>query len=258
MEYASIVWGGSYDSDLYKLEQVHIDAMRLVTGATAKSNIVKLYEDTAWQSLKDRRDNNMLIMLFKIKNNLAPNYLYELLPPENREYTTYNLRHGNNIVLPCTRLESFKRSFIPFSVRLWNSLPIHVRYAPSVSEFKRHLNKDKKEPNVLYYYGSRWAAIHHTRIRLGCSKLKYDLCFKLHVEDDPSCACGAVYEDAHHFFMDCPLYNDIRTDLVNTVSAVATFDVCNLLYGSKHLHREDNMTIFDAVQLFISKTRRFI
>ena len=96
------LYGGSYKSDLYKLEQVHIDAMRLITGATAKSNIAKLYEDTRWQPLKTRRDQNMLIMLYKIKNNLAPNYLFDLLPPETREYTTYNLRNGNNIALPLT------------------------------------------------------------------------------------------------------------------------------------------------------------
>ena len=94
MEYARVVWGGSYDSDLYKLDQVHIDAMRLITGATAKSNISKLYEDTVWPTLKEQRDNNMLIMLYKIKNDSAPNYQNDLLPPENRAYTAYNLRHG--------------------------------------------------------------------------------------------------------------------------------------------------------------------
>ena len=202
--------------------------------------------------------NNMLIMLYKIKNDLAPNYLNDLLPPENREYTTYNLRHGNNIALPYTRLESFKRSFIPFTIRLWNALPNNVRDASSVSEFKRHLNKEIKEPNVLHYYGSRWASIHHARMCLDCSKLKYDLCFHLHVIDDPSCACGAPYEDVHHFFIECPLYNHIRVDLVNTVSSSTTFNLHNLLYGSSELELKDNIVIFESVHLFITQSMRFI
>ena len=258
MEYASIVWGGSYDSDLYKLEQVHIDAMRLITCATAKSNIAKLFEDTGWLTLKERRDKNMLTMLYKIKNNLAPNYLHDLLPPETREYTTHNLRHGNNIVLPSTRLKTFKRSFIPFSIRLWNALSVEVRHAPSLNDFKNHLHKDNNEPNVLYYYGSRWASVHHTRICLGCSKLNYDLCFNLHVIDNPSCACGATYENSHHFFCDCPFYNDIRPDLKNAVQSVATFDNQNLLYGNKNLSDEENIVIFDAVHTYITKSMRFV
>ena len=40
MEYANAVWGGTYDSDMAKLEC--IDAMHLVTGATARSNIPNL------------------------------------------------------------------------------------------------------------------------------------------------------------------------------------------------------------------------
>ena len=162
------------------------------------------------------------------------------------------------MVVPATRLESFKRSFIPFSIRLWNALSIEVRHAPSVRDFKNNLNKDNKEPNVLYYYGSRWASVHHARIRLGCSKLNYDLCFKLHVIDNPSCMCSPTFEDAQHFFCDCPFYNDIRQDLKTAVQSVGTFNVQNLLYGNKDLSIEENTVIFDAVHLFITKSMRFV
>ena len=43
MEYAVAVWGGSYDSDILKLELIHVNGMCLVTGATAWSNIANLY-----------------------------------------------------------------------------------------------------------------------------------------------------------------------------------------------------------------------
>ena len=51
MEYASVVWGGTYDSDLCKLDQVQVEAMRLITGATARSSIKALYEETGWPTL---------------------------------------------------------------------------------------------------------------------------------------------------------------------------------------------------------------
>ena len=50
---------------------------------------------------------------------------------------------------------------------------------------------------------------------LGCSKLNYDLCYNLHVIDYCNCLCGALVEDAYHFFLVCPKYNEIRTVLCN-------------------------------------------
>ena len=90
MEYTNIIFRGTYDSDISKLEKIHINGMRLVSGATARSNIATLYMDTAWQSISERRGHSMLKMLFKIKNNLAPEYLIELLSPVNHEQVHYN------------------------------------------------------------------------------------------------------------------------------------------------------------------------
>ena len=64
LEYANVVWWGSYDCDISKLEKIRVDGMRLVTGATAQSNIDYLYIDTAWQSISERQDDSMVKMLF--------------------------------------------------------------------------------------------------------------------------------------------------------------------------------------------------
>ena len=55
LEYADVLWASTYDSDLMKLQVVHIDAMRIVTGATEKSNIRNLYEETGLISLQERQ-----------------------------------------------------------------------------------------------------------------------------------------------------------------------------------------------------------
>ena len=112
MEYAIQVWGGTYDSDINKLEQIHVDGMRLVTGATARSNIANLYNETAWQTFRDRRNDQMLVMLYKIKNSFVPDHLTDKLPPENHENVNYNLRNNHNIMLPYSRLECFKSLFL--------------------------------------------------------------------------------------------------------------------------------------------------
>ena len=60
--------------------KIHVDAMQFVTGATSRSSIQRLYAETGWQTIRSRIDMAMIVMLFKIKNQSAPNYLYDLLP----------------------------------------------------------------------------------------------------------------------------------------------------------------------------------
>jgi len=42
----------------------------------------------------------MLVMLYKIKTGVAPDYLIDLVPRENHEYICYHLRNNDNIAIP--------------------------------------------------------------------------------------------------------------------------------------------------------------
>ena len=136
MEYGIVVWGGTYDTSLSKLEEINIKAMRIITGATEKSNIAKLSLETSISSVTERRDMAMLLMFYKVVNNLVPDYLSQLLPSANRNIVKYNLRNNDEIKLPFMRLETFRRSFIPYALKLWNLLSIQDRTISCVYEFK--------------------------------------------------------------------------------------------------------------------------
>ena len=114
--------------------------MRIITGATERSNISSMYEDLGWVCPSRRRLIHRLTLFYKITN---------------------------------TTLCTLKR--------LLKHFPPPVKHA-------------------WFSTGSRFLNIHHTRIRLGCSKLKSSLHFNLFVEDDPFCTCDRVIEDAYHYF----------------------------------------------------------
>ena len=261
LEYGLIVWGGTYDTDIIKLERIHLDAMRLITGATARSSIAALYEETSFVSFRDRIDRLSLTMLFKIKNDLSPEYLKILLPDENHETIHYNLRNKENIKIPFTRLETFKRSFIPRAIRIWNALSIPIRNCKSLATFKLALKADDITCNILYYYGERWASVHHARIRMCCSKLNSDLFYKLHVVDNPSCSCGYHTENSYHYFFICRNYNESRTKLLTNISNInnniALISLGLLLNGSSKLSYEENASVFTFVHMFIKESGRF-
>ena len=67
-------------------------------------------------------------------------------------------------------------------------------------KFKKALKKDCKEVCIVYFYSNLWPPVHHSRMRLGCSKLNADLFCNLHVVDSPACSCGYETENAEHFF----------------------------------------------------------
>ena len=105
-------------------------------------------------------------------------------------------------------------SFIPYAINLWNKLGMEKRSCNTVSIFKTELHKLQPEPNVLFYYGEHWPAMHHARIRMGCSALNYDLCMKMHAIGNSSCRCGVANETGQHFFLECNLFISIRVRLL--------------------------------------------
>ena len=102
-----------------------------------------------------------------------------------------------------------------------------------------------------------WAQVHHSRLRMGCSKLKADLFYKLHVIDNCTCACGYHIENASHYFLSCPQYHDIRQDLIATISNITRINIKTILFGDNLLEPVENNIIFDAVHKFIKLSQRF-
>ena len=74
--------------------------------------------------------------------------------------------------------------------------------------------------------------------------------------NDPKCSSGSPYEDAFHFFLECPLYCNQRvtlfTDLCDTDRNIEI-----LLFGNDDYSDKTNSIIFEKVRLFIKQTKRF-
>ena len=189
--------------------------------------------------------------MYKIVNGLAASYLCDILQSINSLQTGYNLRREGNIRVPFARTESYKRSFFPHGIQLWNSTDVNLRNLPSITEFKLKFKPDISPSKTILYYGERWASIHHARLRLGCSKLNSHLCYYLHVIPSPECSCGAAVEDVAHFFFHCPNLNQQRLNLQHHLVPKGYFNLNIILNGDPTLTPNQNKIIFDAVHEFI-------
>ena len=164
-------------------------------------------------------------------------------------------RNANDLQTIKTSSVLYYESFLPSSVRAWNSLPSEVRQLESLNSFKHFLNKDKVPVPKYYYTGKRKVQILHTRLRTRCSSLNLDLFIK-NVSDSPMCTCGSI-EDTQHFFFHCTNFTQQRVELITEVSTYINPSLNILLYGDQTLSFEQNATIFQAVHKYISNTQRF-
>ena len=224
--------------------------MKIYNGARKGTNHDLLLYELGWPTLCNRRKGLKLKALINIINNKSPPYLQSLLPMKvgvNRPES----RRGNNFQLLKARTEKFKNSFIPSSIRLWNSLSIENQSL----FFCKELTQVNKNP--LYYVGNRETNIKHAQLRLKCSKLNYHL-HLLHVLEKPNCLCGNLQEDSNHYLLHCPLFINHRDILLHSVYSCTNSNVTYkvLLYGDPNLDRSINIKIFNAVHLYIESTER--
>ena len=88
-------------------------------------------------------------------NGISPKYLTHLIPQPQAQ--PYALRNRVDVpVIPCTTQVSAS-SFLPLTIRQWNSLPEVIRNTPTLSEFKSNLNQKNQRNHsaFLYNVGSR-------------------------------------------------------------------------------------------------------
>ena len=85
----------------------------------------RLYKELAWESLSSRRKLHILSQFYKIKKNLAPYCLSELLPKLSSERTHYRLRsRPENLTQFSCRTSRFQKSFPGMPLNVISSLPL--------------------------------------------------------------------------------------------------------------------------------------
>uniref|UniRef100_A0A1A7Z355 Reverse transcriptase domain-containing protein n=1 Tax=Iconisemion striatum TaxID=60296 RepID=A0A1A7Z355_9TELE len=133
LDYANSVLIGINVSTLSRLQKVQNAAARFLTNTDRRIHITPILTDLHWLPVK------ILLFVYKALNCPSPSYLAELLSPY---VPTRPLRSADHLLLvvPKVRYKSRgERAFSHAAPKLWNTLPIHVRLAPSVSRFKSAL-----------------------------------------------------------------------------------------------------------------------
>ena len=175
LDYRDIIHDNSSNATFSQMiETVQYNAALAITGAIRGTSRDKLYEELGFESLHDRRWFRKLCFYYKIRHNMYPLYLIELLPvmkihhhipPTNRPPTVPNFR-----------TELFKSTFFPSCSFNWNQLDTNIQNSSSLIIFKRALIIFiRPKPAGVY-------KIHHPKGLKLLTRLRLDICVNINFE----------------------------------------------------------------------------
>ena len=120
MEYDDVIWDNQKQNLINKLENIQIDAARMVIGGNRLTSHDSLHEETKWGKLKDRRNNHKLVLFHKMNYNKTAQYLAALIPKPVGTRHTHNTRQIQNIVIINCRTSLYSEYVLPLTIKAWN------------------------------------------------------------------------------------------------------------------------------------------
>ena len=232
-----------------------MEAIRTIIGTVRGTSHSKLYDESGFCSLKERRRRHKLLMYHKLVNGKCPIHLANILSPLVSSVNPYHRRHPFERVGYNSRTSLYQNSFFPSTTMLWNALPEDIQSTTEISSFKRFLTMSDIPVPRYYFYGNRAEQIIHCRLRLGMNDLNSDL-FDRHLRDTAECSCGDYTETAEHFLLYCPNYDEIRSSTIFELDP-NYIDATVLLKRDNLFSYETNVEIFAKVHEFVSVSKRF-
>ena len=262
IEYGNIIYDACSKEDAQKLEDVQLEAARIVTGCKSHTSHRELYHELGWQTLSQRRDVHKLVKLYCIIKYESPKYLSNIVH-ELRFQHNHDTRAAstNQICLPKCKKEVYKKSYFPSTCKAWNNLKPDIKNAQNKNSFQHLLYISYNTCERIFCHDiPRQTQVAFSQLRVGFSNLNNDL-YVRNCIDKPDCDCGHPKENAKHFLLCCPNFIPQRTQLLDNVRKITkalSITTNTLLYGHKNINLEDNITILKHTCNFISETKRIL
>jgi len=104
-------------------------------------HVTPLLQARHWLPIEQRITFKLSVTMYKSVNGIAPSYLQEYVIYLPSSIYSLRLRSADTgqLYVPRTRTILGERTFAVAGPRAWNSLPVMVQSAPSLSTFKSYL-----------------------------------------------------------------------------------------------------------------------
>ena len=136
LEYAASVWDPHQENQTEGIERIQKRAARFVENRHRNtSSVSSMLFDLQWVSLKQRRQNIRLCLLYKIRKNAIKVTCLGLKPAVSRA-RRQDVSHDQQLnYFQCSKEYRFQ-AFFPRTVREWNKLPQRAVSATDITAFR--------------------------------------------------------------------------------------------------------------------------
>ena len=138
LKYASTVWSPHTSDNTKNVEMVQRRAARYVCNHWHNtSSVSEMVSHLSWESRAVRRSNMRLHTMYRIVHTTMGDHWQRWLTLSTRQ--TRGFHRWRYIPLSPSN-DPYKLSFLPCTIPVWNSLPLHVVSSPTLDSFRQRLN----------------------------------------------------------------------------------------------------------------------
>lgn len=138
LDYCNSLLLGTAKTELAKMQRILNMAGRVINRVQKFDSITHHLKDLHWLKITERIEFKVIVIIFKCRHNLAPNYLCEMFVWLDKARTRTSQKC--KIVMPRVNTsKGLKASFSYAGAKLWNDLPDNIRLCTELEVFKAKL-----------------------------------------------------------------------------------------------------------------------
>ena len=159
LEYAASCWDPHHQKDIDTLEAVQRKAARFISNNfRRRTSVTALLTNLDLKSLQQRREASRLSMLYKLHHNQVQIQIPDHFIGQDISTMKTRSKHEGRYHLITPRTDTYKYSFYPRTIKLWNQLPLSTINAPTVQIFNTLVQQTTISLQTELYMGSVLAA----------------------------------------------------------------------------------------------------
>ena len=140
LDYANAIFVNLPNSSIYPMQWIQNQAAKLIMNKHQLDSLTTIMVQLHWLPIRFRCEYKMLLHVYRCIKGQAPEDLQQKLLLRNPAQMTCSATECNFLQIPHNRSKMLAdHGFSSAGPRLWNSLPLELRTAPSLSNFKKLL-----------------------------------------------------------------------------------------------------------------------
>ena len=140
LDYANAIFINLPKNSIHPMQRIQNQAAKLIMNRDRYESSTNTMRQLHWLPISYRCKYKVLLLVYRYINGQAPEYLQQKLSLRNPVWITCSATERDMLQIPYNRRKTLAdHGFSLAGPKLWNSLPLEIRTAPTFSIFKKLL-----------------------------------------------------------------------------------------------------------------------